>query len=1044
MVVDLLRPGGMPGISTDKMLWFEFLLNQKLLQEHLQNPNPEPSATDLIAEFLTVDVSNGIQDGPNASEHTSMSKLHSQPNISRKQLALKILALKIASALKWKLDTFETKLTPSIQQKLLQDLVFMASDGKFPVPPQEISMDIIQKPQMQFALTLHHRWILRYPVKATSKEKFAKPPFSCIPNTPLQIGYPQTKEVKSLRISENDCIQSRKYLEKVIAYYDSQGNSNKALQIRVPVMDTFTHPTEDMHNMAHNWDIGVCITQYELLMQIHFDLCYNYFFYGQLEEAKKHILGCRKNQKLLEFEIKSKGYGNGEYDTISWGNLNYASLSEDEIIGYIRALNLGQDLLDEERSLLQRLQESISNDYKDIIAIFQADNLSRDIPMIHRQVVELDIQAAALISAISVPKDLLIRVTALNAVRYALDGGLPSTQPDFLNKFNTIGEQFFDILFWALTPVLVSRLSEEDLNRLRIFFLHLTTSYQCRLPIDRIDEYLEKYVGDRALEIRSKLISEKQLEVLRRDQINSDDKNMDIPSELLTNNWDVADLVYNAPVLDIGRLKKRLLEVSSTEDVRMSLVKLATLSPSLPLWKHNLYCKPIGNLKVPLKALPRGFLQDFIGVMSGAARARWEAGDARTALSLLSVVESETRNQLAAGNDPALFKLCREIAWEMLLLEVEVMLSEWPHHRVNSTLLTNECKAAISAAERDVDAPSSQVVLAAWLGVLNMGVWQQVTGPGASQRAGGTNAADVAAALCIACAELQRGKGARKLPRRLWDFVLNTFDNSISQRKRFTYTSRHIPNYANRFQNLSPYQVVAQGLRDPLAISVFLSLLAKIYNVLVDDPSSELLVEYTDLWPNHIANINSYNPKDVLESLIELLERSLKFYPYNTSWLRLYGDAEIAASRHAAALRHYLCALTAGSEYFSSKARNEDDIVKRAAGCCQVLAAPTQAAALCQLPREIDYTRAFKCITEKITNVSDSMDAYYGCLWDGTLLEVAIATHTRRGEAGRRARAITAIGSLELNANNSEEIQREAAGVRRARLLRALTDQYVC
>lgn len=77
-------------------------------------------------------------------------------------------------------------------------------------------------------------------------------------------------------------------------------------------------------------------------------------------------------------------------------------------------------------------------------------------------------------------------------------------------------------------------------------------------------------------------------------------------------------------------------------------------------------------------------------------------------------------------------------------------------------------------------------------------------------------------------------------------------------------------------------------------------------------------------------------------------------------------------------------------------------------------------------------------------NAVDSMDAYYSCIWDGTLLEVAVALHARRGEGGRRARAVTAIGALELNANNSEDIQREAAAIRRARLLRALTNQYVC
>lgn len=73
-------------------------------------------------------------------------------------------------------------------------------------------------------------------------------------------------------------------------------------------------------------------------------------------------------------------------------------------------------------------------------------------------------------------------------------------------------------------------------------------------------------------------------------------------------------------------------------------------------------------------------------------------------------------------------------------------------------------------------------------------------------------------------------------------------------------------------------------LREPLAVSVVFSLLARIHNLLVDDTSLELVVEYTGLWPNTLGNGNNYNVKFVLESLTDLLERSLKLYPYNTSW----------------------------------------------------------------------------------------------------------------------------------------------------------------
>lgn len=73
-------------------------------------------------------------------------------------------------------------------------------------------------------------------------------------------------------------------------------------------------------------------------------------------------------------------------------------------------------------------------------------------------------------------------------------------------------------------------------------------------------------------------------------------------------------------------------------------------------------------------------------------------------------------------------------------------------------------------------------------------------------------------------------------------------------------------------------------LREPLAISVMLSLLARIHNLLIDDNSLELVVEYTGLWPSSMSNMNNYNTRYIIESLTDLLERSLKLYPYNTSW----------------------------------------------------------------------------------------------------------------------------------------------------------------
>lgn len=1048
MDVDLLRPGTVP-ISPDTILWFEFLLDPTLLKKHLNKTNPEPSACELIEEFLSVDTKN-INAKP-ASERVvdvdgppspPPSNIPTSTQFSRKQLALKILALKVAATLHWNLNIFELKLPPQIQQQLLQDLVFMATDAAFAVPPQDIPQELLQKPQVRFALILYHRWVIRFSVKAALYAKSSKMSFIHIPGLQADSGYTPMNQnfEKILRMCEASRLQSINFLDEMLAIYESQLGQNRRenQKIKIPIMEAFVHLTEDSNDMHHDWNAGdIQISVCELAMQIHFDLCYNYFFYGQHDMAKKHILGCRENSNLLERDISIYGYGS--HKSMPWGHFNYASMSKEEISGYLRALNLGQEVLNEEPLLLQKLQESIANHYAGIIAVLQADNLTREIPLVHRQVVELDIQGSASSGAFTVARDLLNRVSALNAVRYALEGGLPSTHPDFINKFKTVGIKFFDLLFWALAPVLMSDLSDTDWENLKMFFLHLSTS-QCRIPIDRIDEYLKKHVGDAAETLRKELISDEHLNIILNDPINSDDENMDIPRELLTEEWDTPDFEFKTvPELEMGRLKKRLIEASTADDVRMCLVKLAMMSPTLPLWKISPSWKPAGVLGNTLVSLPRGFLQDFGYVVSGAARARAESGCARAALSLLSVLESEARNQLGGGTDPTLYRLCRHLSWEVLLLQVNVMLSEWPHHRLNLNALANKCKACIAAANSgDGIVPRLQVIEACWSCLVNACEWE---GIGAVSGSG-----EIAAALCSACFELQRGKATRKFPRSLWDYALSVYSNNSSGPVKrnaggMPSHSRDAPNAVSEARN--SFNAFLATLREPLAVSVMFSLLARIHNVLIDDSSLELVVEYTNLWPSSISNINTYNVKFVLESLTDLLERSLKLYPCNTSWLRLYGDVEMCGGRWGAALRRYLCALAAGSWHFAKRAPDEGAVARRAARCCQAQGAPTQAAALCQLPDEPDYNTAFKCLAEKSGNASDAMDAYYGCLWDGTLLEVGVAMHARRAEGGRRARAVKAAGALELNANNSEDIQREAAAMRRARLLRALTDQYV-
>ncbi|KAJ4428910.1 hypothetical protein ANN_25904 [Periplaneta americana] len=185
-------------------------------------------------------------------------------------------------------------------------------------------------------------------------------------------------------------------------------------------------------------------------------------------------------------------------------------------------------------------------------------------------------------------------------------------------------------------------------------------------------------------------------------------------------------------------------------------------------------------------------------------------------------------------------------------------------------------------------------------------------------------------------------------------------------------------------------------LRDSTALAVVISLLARLHNMLRDEPSLELSVDYSGLWP---ASVSKY----------------------------------------------YLEAAIVVSDFFSQpipRAAIDDHVYRRMIKCCTHLQCHTQAAVLCQFLEEVDYTTAFKSLGDiKSSTCSDAMDSYYSCIWDTTILEYLVHLHTKRGEHHRKQQAIKVIGLLELNANNNEEIQREAANIRKSRFLRAMARQ---
>lgn len=156
------------------------------------------------------------------------------------------------------------------------------------------------------------------------------------------------------------------------------------------------------------------------------------------------------------------------------------------------------------------------------------------------------------------------------------------------------------------------------------------------------------------------------------------------------------------------------------------------------------------------------------------------------------------------------------------------------------------------------------------------------------------------------------------------------------------------------------------------------------------------------------------------------------------------GDAFMSQGNFKEAMGCFVGALMLMTDYFRFFSKNyidEEPYISRMIQCSISLSCFTQAVALCQMTKSLNYTIAFKQLNERVCN--DCCDDIYECIWNVTLLEYIINLHSKRGEVERRTKVIQLIGQLELNENNPEEILKEAEHVRRGKFFRIMSNKYM-
>lgn len=229
---------------------------------------------------------------------------------------------------------------------------------------------------------------------------------------------------------------------------------------------------------------------------------------------------------------------------------------------------------------------------------------------------------------------------------------------------------------------------------------------------------------------------------------------------------------------------------------------------------------------------------------------------------MLSVLKSEChRSDLQ--NIPTVSKLAKLVDWEILLTQLQHMLYEWPRPCYEQQQIVQRCKQCLAAVQNSTDnvVPRMEILDQCATMLLNLNEWPALQS--SDKRCPSVELCAAFAGAAIEAESMRQKKNCRDL----WDLVLPMF---LSKRggggggqdgngggnsggggggRQGGGISRDSPTMVVGNQ-LAP---TLKRMRNVTIITVALSLLARLHNILKDDTNMELITEYLLLWPSSIS-----------------------------------------------------------------------------------------------------------------------------------------------------------------------------------------------
>ncbi|KAL5273121.1 INTS8 family protein [Megaselia abdita] len=994
---DLLVIKSIP-LSKETILWFEFLLNPALLQKHLEKKFPEP--TELLNQFLNMapDLATNVFDINHLTEADSSNSMPVTPGgggsngkfkMLRKQLAVKILGLKVATFLKWNLDILEQQLTVPKQICLLKDLCIISFGKNVNIPlhsdfTNNVAPEGSEK-AAEFALIMYHRWVLRLQlIKDIAIKNIARP---LIPNLILA-----TDQMQQCFAPDIPVKPSVDYLVQIL---------QSSEPFFIFTFDTLLSPDQNSEIGSQNFDKMKRISSEEVKAQIYYDLTNYYVFSNQYQKAKESIIECEKNY----LEMKKL------YNSC---NFLYCHIDEAGLKGYKEACGIRS--AQNPPRLIEQFNHSILKNYEDMINILRKDNISREIPFVNRRVTELDIEGSISqgINKKYTKENFELHVAALNVIR-GIFGETMFSNINFFQKYQQFETQV-PVFLQYMTEILPSCSFEEKQKAKKFLIASIGDQIEKTKYIEGLSSLNELFTGTEIDDMKTRVQK----------------KEIKIPSLALQNDWQ-----YNSTHkrIEIGALERQLISCNQPQQVRKLLIKLTQIVPSKNLWTVNPSWEVHSSLQSVIMAMPRGFLQDFAFILFGKSREMMVKHDYNGAIAMLNLLKSEIQRPEIGG---PIQKLAKLVNYEILFIELCQYFEEWTA-KINTTPLGAKCKQFIFSLHNPDVLPRLEVIEIAVMFLLNMNDWSSVLT--LDRRI--ACQLEIQVAIANSMTEIEKsGKVLKKIHRDIWDLVLSMFVANNKSKQLGSNSNRNSP-ILGVSRTLQPF---LQKIRDVKLFNFMISLIAKIHNILKDEPSSDLTLEYASIFTSMIPDQMQPNLRAVTELLSWLFIEALTYYPQNIAWLKLRGDLEFSLGNNESAMKLYVSALIAGTENCTipiTKQLADDQTIRKMIKCTSHLGCYMQSVLLSQFLDDIDYGIAIKNISEKPANFMDAMDSYYHLLWDQTLLEFLVTMLAKKGENNKKLEAISVMANSEINPNNSEEIKREVINIRKSRILRTLAKQYL-